>query len=319
MVQQKLLRNLKDHEPVEGFYVVEYKHEVKDYRNGYRFMLGISDSSDEVMANYWGGQERGEVEALHKSFNKGDVVYLRGMSTVYGGKLQLNINPPDHTLRRALEGEFDPAIFIKTTNQDLDEMERRFFGLVESVKDSHIKGLLLGIFRDPEVWSAFKRLPAAKKYHHACIGGLLEHTLGVALFAETAHKLHSSLDRDLLIAGSLLHDVGKIKEMKVTSTIEYTEIGMLEGHVALGYEMVKARMKDFPEPLAMKLLHIVLSHHGEKGNGSPQEPTFPEAAAVYLADAYDSLITQFIREKKDSDTDDFKVYSSMLGRRIFVR
>lgn len=319
MAEQKLVKNLGDHEPIEGFYVVEYKHDIKEYRKGYRFMFGISDSSAEVMVNYWGGQNRKTVEDVFNSFSKGDVVCINGASVIYNEKLQININPPEHSLRKAEEGEFDPAMFIPVTSRNIEEMEQRFFSLVESVVDPLMKGLLHDLFKDPEIWSAFKRLPAAKQYHHAYIGGLLEHTLGVALFAETACKLHPSLDRDIIITGVLLHDIGKIKEIEITSTIEYTPIGMLEGHVALGYEMVKSRVKDFPETLAMKLLHIILSHHGEKSNGSPQEPMFPEAAAVHLADIYDSTIVQFMKEKEDSDTDDFKIYSRMLNRRIFVK
>lgn len=319
MTEQKLIKNMGDREPVEGFYVVEYKHDIKEYKKGYRFMFGVSDSSSEVMVNYWGGPDRKAVEDVFSSFSKGDVVYINAGSVVYNEKLQININPPGHILRKAEEGEFDHSMFIAVTTHDIGEMEQRFFGLVGSVKDPRVKGLLHDVFKDPGIWADFKRVPAAKKYHHACIGGLLEHTLGVSLFAETACNLHPSLDRDLVIAGALLHDIGKIKEIKVTSTIEYTQIGMLEGHVVLGYEMIKSRTADFPETLALKLLHIILSHHGERNNGSPQEPMFPEAAAVHLADVYDSSIIQFVKEKEDSDTDDFKIYSRMLDRRIFVK
>ncbi|MEE8402397.1 MAG: HD domain-containing protein, partial [Candidatus Hydrothermarchaeaceae archaeon] len=319
MTEQKLIKNLGGHEPVEGFYVVEYKHDIREYQKGHRFMFGVSDSSAEVMVNYWGGQDRNAVEEIFNSFSKGDVVHINSKSVIYNEKLQININPPEHSLRKAERGEFDPAMFIAVTSRNIKEMEKRFFGLVESVTDPLMKGLLNDLFKNTEVWADFKRVPAAKKFHHAFIGGLLEHTLSVALFAETACKLHPSLDRDLLITGALLHDIGKIKEIDVTSTIEYTQTGMLEGHVVLGYEMVKSRLKDFPETLAMKILHIILSHHGEKSNGSPQEPMFPEAAAVHLADVYDSTIVQFITEKDDSDTDDFKIYSRMLDRRIFVK
>ena len=182
-----------------------------------------------------------------------------------------------------------------------------------------MKGLLEEVFREPDTWKTFKNAPAAKQFHHAYIGGLLEHTLGVADFVETACKIQPSLERDLAITGALLHDIGKIEEMKATSTIEYTPKGMLEGHVVIGYEVVKNKVAEFPQTLATKILHIMLSHHGEKANGSPQEPMFPEAAAVFLADMFDSLIVQFIREKEDADTDDFKIFSRLLNRRIFLK
>ncbi len=319
MSEQKLIKNLGDHEHVEGFFAVEYKHDIKEYKKGHRFMFGVSDSSGEVMVNYWGGHDRDEVEGVHSGFSKGDVVHIKAGSVIYNEKLQININPPEHSLRKAEAGEFDPSMFIAVSSHNIAEMEEKFFSLVESVMDPLLNDLLNKIFKDPGIWDDFKRVPAAKQYHHACVGGLLEHTLGVVQFAETAFRLHPSLDRDLLITGALLHDIGKTKEIEITSTIEYTEVGMLEGHVALGYEMVKKNLSNFPETLAVKLLHILLSHHGEKSHGSPQEPMFPEAAAVYLADAYDSVIVQFIKEKEDSDTDDFKIYSRLLNRRIFLK
>jgi 3'-5' exoribonuclease len=308
-----------DREPVEGFFVVEYKHEIKEYKKGYRFMFGVSDSSGEVMVNYWGGSDGGEVEEVWGDFKKGDIVHLKGESVIYNERLQINLNPPEHFTRKAKEGEFDPAMFIAVTTRDISEMEKKFFNLVSSVMDPLMKGLLEDIFKAPDTWKTFKNAPAAKQFHHAYIGGLLEHTLGVADFVETACKVQPSLERDLAITGALLHDIGKIKEMNATSTIEYTPKGMLEGHVVMGYEMVKSKLGDFPETLATKILHIMLSHHGEKENGSPQEPMFPEAAAVFLADMFDSLIVQFIREKEDADTDDFKIFSRLLNRRIFLK
>lgn len=319
MTQQKRIKDLGDREPVEGFYVVEYRHDIKEYKKGYRFMFGVSDSSGEVMVNYWGGQDAGVVEEVWSDFSKGDVVYIKAESVIYNEKLQININPPEHSVRRAEEGEFDPAMFIDITSRDIGDMEKKFFSLVDSVTDPLMKGLLEDTFKDKELWNTFKSAPAAKQFHHAYIGGLLEHTLGVAEFVGTACKIQPSLERDLAITGALLHDIGKTREMKTTSTIEYTPVGMLEGHVAVGYEMVKNKVGDFPETLAAKLLHIMLSHHGEKSNGSPQEPMFPEAAAVYLADLFDSLLVQFIKEKENSDTDDFKIYSRMLDRRIFLK
>ncbi len=319
MTEQSTIKSLGDREPVEGFFVVEYKHDIKDYKKGYRFMFGVSDNSGEVMVNYWGGSDGGEVEEVWGEFSKGDIVHLKGESVIYNEKLQINLNPPGHSVRKAREGEFDPSMFIDVTSRDIGEMEKKFFSLVDSVMDPLMKGLLVEIFKDEKTWNTFKNAPAAKQFHHAYIGGLLEHTLGVAEFVETACRIQPSLERDLAITGALLHDVGKIREMRTTSTIEYTPIGMLEGHVVIGYEMVKKYIGDFPETLATKLLHIILSHHGEKENGSPQEPMFPEAATVFLADMFDSFIVQFIKEKEGADTDDFKIFSRMLDRRIFLK
>jgi 3'-5' exoribonuclease len=319
LTEQKHIKDLGDRESVEGFFVVEYKHDIREYKNGYRFMFGVSDSSAEAMANYWGRSDAGDVEEGWNEFSKGDIVYIKAESVIYNEKLQININPPEHLVRIAKEGEYDSSMFIDITSRDIGEMEKKFFSLVDSIIDPLMKGLLEDTFKDPKIWNTFKSAPAAKQFHHAYIGGLLEHTLGVAEFVDTACRVQPSLERDLAITGALLHDIGKIREMQTTSTIEYTPVGMLEGHVAVGYEMVKSKLGGFPETLATKILHIILSHHGEKENGSPQEPMFPEAAAVYLADFFDSFVVQFIKEKENCDTDDFKIFSRMLDRRIFLK
>jgi 3'-5' exoribonuclease len=175
---------------------------------------------------------------------------------------------------------------------------------------------LASIFDDKKFVDEFKKAPAAMYMHHACTGGLVEHTWGILKLCEVEAEIHPSLDEDLLITGAILHDIGKIHEFQVTTNIKITEKGMLLGHVGLALEMVTekiAKIHDFPEILKNKVLHMIISHHGEKEYGTMIEPAFPEAAAVYLADNYDAKITQYIRTKKDVNTEDFRTYSKTLG------
>ena len=162
----------------------------------------------------------------------------------------------------------------------------------------------------------FRTLPGARVYHHSCEGGLLEHVWEMLQYCEKAVEIHPSLNRDLVISGAILHDIGKIKENEVSPSIKETREGMLLGHIFLGAEMVKEKISqipDFPPLLEDKLLHILLSHHEKKEYGAMMEPKTPEAITVACADGIGSKVTQYIRAKKDSETTDFKDYRRPIG------
>jgi 3'-5' exoribonuclease len=178
-------------------------------------------------------------------------------------------------------------------------------------------------FKNDDFVKKFKRAPAAMYMHHACIGGLLEHTWGILTICETMKVLHPSLDNDLLVAGAVLHDIGKVEEFEVTSNIKISEKGMLLSHVFIGAEMVSraiAEIRNFPEVLKNKILHIIISHHGKLEYGALKTPEFPEAKAISLADEMDSQITQYIRIKKDAKkiTEDFRTWNKNIGE-IYLR
>jgi 3'-5' exoribonuclease len=320
---KQYINELKDNTPVNSFFSVKYKHAIKPYQKGYMFVVGLADKTGEIELTFFGDNNKEEVEEVYNSFESGDVIFVKGYSKVHNGKLKININKSTGELRKANAEEYADEDFIHVTNQDIEEMFGFITKKIENIKNPYLKQLLEYFFKDEEFVKKFKRAPAAMYMHHACVGGLLEHTWGILTICETMKVLHPSLDEDLLVAGAILHDIGKVEEFEITSNIKVSEKGMLLSHVFIGADMVSKaidKIDGFPEKLRNKILHIIISHHGELEYGALKRPEFPEAAAVALADQMDSQITQYIRIKKDASktTDDFRTYSKNLGE-IYLR
>jgi 3'-5' exoribonuclease len=182
---------------------------------------------------------------------------------------------------------------------DPEEAKERLLQWAARVQNPDLRLLLHTFFGDRELLDRFVECPGSKSLHHAHIGGLADHTLGVLVLLQAACDVHSNLDRDLLIAGGLLHDIGKIEELHVPGVIiRYTDIGRLVGHVVLTDRMVNERLSqlpDFPQELAARLTHLLLSHHGQREYGAPVLPMTPEACALHYADTLDAHV-QYFRE-----------------------
>jgi len=315
--ERAYIKDIVQNQDVSGYFSVKYKHPVMEYKNGFRFRIGISDKSGEIDVHFWGGGNKEDVTKIYDSFKISDVVFISGVAGEFNRKLKIDVNQGFGNIRKASEQEYDVSEFIARTNQSIDEMFEYILKINKSLVNSYIKSLLDEFFNDQEFAREFKSAPGAIYYHHACIGGLLEHTWGVVRVCELESVIHPSLDRDLMLAGAILHDIGKIKEFDVTTNIKVSRVGMLLGHISIAEDMIREKINkidEFPDILSAKILHIILSHHGTKENGSPVEPQFPEAVAVYLADMIDSQVTQYIRIKKDATTEDFRTYSKHLGQ-----
>ncbi len=325
-MEKQYVSDLKGNMFVESVFSVKYKHLPRDYNNkeGSWFRIGLADKTGEIDLYYWGGTDKEETKRIYDSFEIDDVIYVKGfVKSDIGKKLKINVNEGKGELRKAKQDEYKLSRFLFETNQDINEMFDYISLNIEKIQNSFIKKLLFHFFKDDEFTDKFKESPAAMYMHHGCIGGLLEHTWGVVKICETTMEIHPSLNRDLLIAGAILHDIGKINEFKTTSNIKITEEGMLVSHVFIGAEMVSKaidKIKEFPKNLKNKILHMMLSHHGELEYGALKRPQFPEAAAIYYADLMDSQVTQYIRIKKDTKdkTEDFRTYSKYLGE-IYLR
>jgi 3'-5' exoribonuclease len=162
----------------------------------------------------------------------------------------------------------------------------------------------------------FKKAPAAMHRHQNYVGGLLEHTLNVVKICQRIHEIHPHLDYSLLLTGAILHDIGKIKEMKMSTSIDISEEGMLLGHITIGVEMLTEKIKKlerFPMQIKLKLTHMVLSHHGRLEYGSPKTPQFPEAHAVYFADEIDAKVDYLLRLKEEAETEDPWIWKRDIG------
>ena len=252
--------------------------------------LVLMDATGEISGRVWENAEQlmGECPA-------GAVVSVSGQAQAYRGILQLRVD----SLSRIADSEVDLALFVPSTQSNVTLMAKELVRLANSVDNPFLKELLLDLFGERRLMQAFKKAPAAKVMHHAYVGGLLEHTLAVARLADSVSALYPSLDRSLLMAGALLHDIGKLREFRFDSfPFDYTDRGRLVGHMVLGIEMIQEKINGisgFPEDLGDRLKHLILSHHGRYEFGSPSLPMMQEAFALNFLDDLDAKINYMDR------------------------
>jgi 3'-5' exoribonuclease len=310
-----LVKNLVAYEVFEGKYVVKFKKPVQKYAKGYMFHIRVGDSSGEVPVSYWGSGNKEDVERLYSLIKRDSVVYISGETTLYNEKLAVNVNPPVGKITVMKEGEYEKSEFIPESEKDTKEMYAELTRVADSMENHHLKEIVHSYIKDPAFSEKFIVHPGAMYKHHGWLGGLLEHTLNVVKICDFLHKVHPQLDRDLMITGAILHDIGKMRELEVTTHIRPSTEGMLLGHLAMTFEDVSKKMDQLktPEELKIKIKHMLLSHHGKLEYGSPKQPAIPEALAVYMADDTDSKITEMITYINKANTDDDYIFLNNFG------
>jgi 3'-5' exoribonuclease len=278
------VNEIKDRAQVDSIFLVKEKITAMA-KNGKPYLtLRLMDKSGDVDAKVWDN-----VDAMAALFDKDDFIAVRSKASVYLGKMQLVIAE----LRKVPEEEVILVDFLPETASDIREMEAELAALVTTLSDANLKKLLAAFFNDREFLTVYRTAPAAKGMHHVYLGGLIEHSLAVARLVDRIVPLYEGLNRDLLIAGALLHDVGKVREMTYLRSFDYSDEGKLLGHITIGVEMVRekiATLEGFPQELAMLLLHMLLSHHGQYEFGSPKRPKTLEATILNYLDDLDSKI-----------------------------
>lgn len=337
---KQFVSDLEYGDKVSSFFSVKYKHPPRQYKNGFMFTVGLSDKTGEIGATYWGGTNLSKIQCVYDAFNVHDVVHITGNVGQFNEKLKIDINEKLGEICKT--EEYDIENFVACTDKNIDEMLIDLFAIIDSISNPHLKALLNSFFGDSDWSEGFKNAPAAMYVHQAYIGGLIEHTLNVVEICMAIWGRYPMMDKDLLLTGAILHDIGKTKEFQVTTNIGISEEGMLRGHIPLGEEMLLEKIKEieensalyrsnmvnelqsdddpvvgssgFPEVLKSKLAHMILSHHGRGEYGSPKEPQFPEAAAIYYADECDAKVFQYVRAKEDASTEDFHIYNKRLGQ-----
>nr|HID59312.1 HD domain-containing protein [Desulfobacterales bacterium] len=228
-------------------------------------------------------------KAIYDSVGVDDYVMVEGDVTEYRDSLQITVRG----MHRCDKSQVQRRDFIPSTEKDIEHMMDRLMQVVSAVQNVYLKKLLDAFFNDHEFVERFKTAPAAKKMHHAYIGGLLEHSLSVAILIEAVANHFKGVDRDLLLTAGILHDVGKIFEFHYETHIDYTDAGRLLNHIVIGVELVEKRMstiKDFPQELSLLLKHMIVSHHGIRDFGSPEPPKTLEAVILNYIDELDSKI-----------------------------
>jgi 3'-5' exoribonuclease len=260
--------------------------------------LRLKDKTGELDGKVWENAHEWD-----KLFRKGEVVQITARALNYKNAVQLSVSD----IQKTEEQEVDPADFFPVAQRDPDEMFAEMMAYVERIDNDHLKRLLLAFFADEEILRLFKRAPAAKGFHHVYVGGLLEHTLSVVRLLDVVADHYDNIDRDLLIAGGILHDIGKIYEFSYDSLIDYTDEGRLIGHIVMGVEMLDGKIKavdGFPSHLAMELRHLILSHHGTLEFGSPKRPKTVEALIVHYIDDMDAKVNSFQKFISDAAHDE---------------
>jgi 3'-5' exoribonuclease len=289
------LEQIKAGDKLNGFFLVEEKSISFSQKGAPYLSLQLKDRTGKVSARVWDNAlEMGD------NFRKGDIVWIQARAVSFKGVLQLSIVE----LRAVREEEIDWADYLPAVKGDVDAMYNELMEIINTVTSPHLSALLNAYFADEKIVSVFCKIPAAKGFHHAALGGLLEHTLSVAKLMVIAADHYPRANRDLLIAGGILHDMGKVREFSFQGHVDYSDEGRLLGHITIGLEMLNEKLTaiaDFPPRLAMELRHIILSHHGELEFGSPKRPKTIEAMIVHQLDDLDAKVNAFQEHLDQSD------------------
>jgi 3'-5' exoribonuclease len=281
-MKSPFVTDLQPDQIVTGTFLVQHK-DVRQKKSGDPYLsLTLADRTGELDAKMWDNASE-----FIEAFAQDDFVRVKGLLQVFQNRPQLTL----HKIQAVVETEIDVADYFPASKRDRDEMFWELEGWIASIGNPHLKALLEAIFADEEIAKAFRIAPAAKAIHHAWIGGLLEHVLSLCTLAKFTAAHYSDIDFDLVLTGAILHDIGKISELKYARSFSYSTEGQLLGHIVIGLRMVEEKLRlvpDFPPKLRDLLLHLMVSHHGELEYGSPKVPLFPEAMLLHHLDNLDS-------------------------------
>ncbi|MBD3313052.1 HD domain-containing protein, partial [Candidatus Woesearchaeota archaeon] len=309
--RKKPISDIREGELVDDIFVVKIKRGIQKYAKGWVFTLLLSDQTGSTIEyKFWGPDEEQRVRNLYEAVKQDSVIRVQGKVSDYNNKLQIATNDP-LGIQILSPDQYDPSEFIKPPKGDIDKMYNGLKESINYVKNPEIKDLLTSIFTDTDFEEKFKTHPGAIEIHHNWKGGLLQHTIEVLNYCILSHKQFPDLDKDLLIAGALLHDIGKMEELETTTRIKATDKGQLIGHLPMSVIFVEKRINAIPgfdSNLRHKLLHMMASHHGRLEYGSPKEPMIPEAVALYYADEMSAKIaemTEFVTESRKHTEDSF--------------
>ena len=307
------LKDIKQGDKIASTFLAAEKNMAFSLKGSPYLNVRLKDKTGELDGKVWDNA----IE-FDRQFKKGDIIYIEGKAASYKNSIQISIV----NIKKYAGEDVEPTDYLPAAKGDVAAMFNEMLAYVEKIKTKPLQALLQAFFHDQKIAELFQRAPAAKGFHHIYLGGLLEHTLSVVRLLDKVADHYQNLDRDLLLAGGILHDIGKIYEFNYDSLIEYSDEGRLIGHIVMGVEMINKKIEaipDFPAPIALKMRHIILSHHGEFDFGSPKRPKTMEALVVHFIDDLDAKLNAFqafITDSNNADSD-WTTYNRFFERFLY--
>jgi len=311
-MKETFVADLQANQIVTTTFLVKSK-ELRAKKSGESYLsLILGDRTGELEAKMWENVDHSA------AIGRDDFIRVKGVVQVFRNRPQLTI----HKLRKCKDEEIDVADYFPKTAKDVEVMFEDLLNIVDGIQNPHLRELLMSILTDENFVAKFKQAPAAKVLHHAWLGGLLEHTLSLCQLCRLVASHYEDIDVDLLLAGAVLHDVGKTEELSYHRSFAYTNEGQLLGHMILELDFINekiAQIDGFPRELKTTIQHLIISHHGEYEFGSPKLPMFPEALVLHCLDNLDSKLEAMkIILRTDSNVEgDWTSYNQMFGRPLF--
>ena len=311
-MKKQFIADIKAGDWVDDTFVLSEKI-LSQKRDGDNFLnVTISDKTGTLKGVVWDN-----VNQIATGITSGDFAYVNGSVSEYKGALQVVIKK----MEPFPSDRIDPSDFLPQTSRNIEDMFERLVKRANSITTDYLKALINAFFNDREFVNKFKTAPAAKKMHHAYIGGLLEHTVSMTSLADKIAGHYGGINRDLLLAGAILHDIGKIDEFDYQSKIDYSDKGRLLNHIVIGIKMVDDKLSGidhFPEDQMLLLKHMIVSHHGTREFGSPEPPKTIEAVLLNYIDEIDSKVNavrDFIASEDPDET--WTSYHRLLERHFY--
>jgi 3'-5' exoribonuclease len=315
---RRFVADLGPQDNVDQIFMASQK-QLRPNRNGNLYLqVELSDRSGSIAARMWNA-----TEADYRSFEDGQLVHVEGATQIFQGGLQLIAT----SICKARPDEVDMADFMTLTPTDIDRLSLRLAEMLRSMRDVPLRNLAECLLSDDEFMRRLARSPAGIKNHHAYPGGLLEHVVNLMEVADGVARHYPILNRDLLLMGVFLHDMGKVQELSSEQGFAYTDAGQLLGHVILAISMLDAKLaqaeelsgEPLPDETVLRLKHMIVSHHGEYEFGAPKLPMTLEAIALHQLDNLDAKLHNFQQLMRDDANVDssWTQYHQNLGRKLF--
>ncbi len=293
--------------------------QLRPNRNGNLYLqLELTDRTGSIEARMWNA-----TEGLYRSFDNGDYLRVQGATQLFQGALQLIAS----SISRVDPAEVDPADFAPSGEVPIDRLVARLSQMLRSMSNPHLRNLAECFLIDETLMNKLAEAPAGIKHHHAYPGGLLEHIVNLMEVVLRVAPCYPQVDRDLLLMGAFLHDLGKVDELCYQREYAYSDEGQLVGHLVMGVCLLESKLAEVeklagepvPAETALRLKHMLVSHHGQYDYGSPKLPMTLEAVALYCLDNLDSKINCFAQLMREDPNvgSTWTNYHTALGRKLF--